>query len=50
MTGLKPASTLWLLAHEMRLNWRGRASAKRGSARAVWISVAIALAELSVGS
>ncbi len=49
MSLLKPASTLWLLAHEMRLSWRGRRRSKNSSARAVWVSLAIALTGLSVG-
>ncbi len=49
MTLLKPASTLWLLAHEMRLSWRGRWRGKKGSGRAVWISLGIALVGLSFG-
>ncbi|MDB5470428.1 MAG: hypothetical protein JWR84_1988, partial [Caulobacter sp.] len=32
MSLLKPASTAWLLAHEMRLTWRGFRGGRMGKA------------------
>jgi ABC-2 type transport system permease protein len=44
---LPPGSTPWLLAHELRLTWRGTLARRGGGARGQWIAV-IALGLVAV--
>ncbi|PHY17288.1 hypothetical protein [Caulobacter sp. BP25] len=50
MALFKPASTAWLLAHELRLAWRGAMSGRKGSAVGSLIALAVAgVALLALG-
>ena len=38
---LQPGSTLWLLAHELRLDWRRRTQRRAGRRSALWLSALV---------
>lgn len=49
MSLLKPASGAWLLAHEMRLTWRGFRAGRSGKGPGALIGLAVLLAFASLG-